>query len=170
MISYLRHGETDANVQGLVCGGEWDIALNEKGRQQAAECAAEHDALLQNVDAVYVSPLLRARQTAEIVTANLDVPHIVIEDLGEWKLGEYARRPFADVPPFFTDLTLEPPGGETFTVFQGRVMAAIRDIHAKRHRHALIVAHGGVWFAYAKFKNFSDCSLQNCCLRPVEFS
>ncbi|MEC7275963.1 MAG: histidine phosphatase family protein [Bdellovibrionota bacterium] len=27
---FVRHGQTEANAKGLICGGEWDIPLNKK--------------------------------------------------------------------------------------------------------------------------------------------
>lgn len=61
----VRHGQTDFN-KGEVVQGVSDIPLNDTGIEQAKQLATQ----LKNTqfDAYYVSPLLRARQTAEIIT------------------------------------------------------------------------------------------------------
>jgi len=65
MIYIVRHGETDWNVEGRY-GGRIDVSLNEKGRKQA-EVIKE---TLKNVefDTVFSSPLVRAYETARIIT------------------------------------------------------------------------------------------------------
>ena len=67
VLYYIRHGETDFNVEGRLQGRR-DTVLNARGRQQAAECGG----LLRDLfarerrdaaDFAYVaSPLLRARE------------------------------------------------------------------------------------------------------------
>jgi broad specificity phosphatase PhoE len=76
-IFLMRHGETDWNDQGKMQGGgasAVDIALNEKGKQQAASLARElYSSLLANspnntsLDVIASSHLLRARQTADAI-------------------------------------------------------------------------------------------------------
>lgn len=62
----VRHGETDSNKRGTYSG--WtDTPLNEKGLVQASETARKLEGV--KFDAVYCSPLTRAVQTAEIITA-----------------------------------------------------------------------------------------------------
>ena len=56
----VRHGETDANADGIVQG--WlDTDLNERGKSQAKEAAKEFN---EDIDAIYSSDLRRAAQTA----------------------------------------------------------------------------------------------------------
>ena len=61
----VRHGQTDFN-KGEIIQGISDIPLNGTGIQQARALAPKIKDL--EFDAYYVSPLLRARQTAEIIT------------------------------------------------------------------------------------------------------
>lgn len=58
----LRHGQTGHNAADLVAGAT-DAVLTAEGQQQA-EAAARHWAQLP-IGRIHVSPLLRARQTAE---------------------------------------------------------------------------------------------------------
>lgn len=65
MIYIVRHGETDWNKEGKL-QGHTDTELNDTGRKQALILKDK----LQNIhfDKVFVSPLKRTRQTAEIIT------------------------------------------------------------------------------------------------------
>jgi broad specificity phosphatase PhoE len=82
VLYYVRHGETDLNIQGRLQGRR-DTMLNAHGRQQAAESGA----VLKNLfvrdrrrprDLEYVSsPLKRARQTMEVQRATLGLEPLV---------------------------------------------------------------------------------------------
>ena len=64
-IYLIRHGATDWNDQGKLQGGCADIALNEKGKQQANRMARELQAVGASFDLVASSHLQRACQTAD---------------------------------------------------------------------------------------------------------
>lgn len=88
----MRHGQTEWN-KAMRTQGRTDIPLDETGRMQAAHAAERlKDARL---DAVYTSPLLRARQTAEAVAAPHGLPVIphallVERDFGVWEGEEFS--------------------------------------------------------------------------------
>lgn len=87
MIIYLiRHGETDWNTKKLLQGA-MDIPLNQNGIE-VAEITSE---ALKEVpfDCIYSSPLSRARQTAEILKRDRDIPVILDERLREIGFGPY---------------------------------------------------------------------------------
>ncbi len=66
-IYLVRHGETKANFEKVIAG-HFDSPLTEKGKQQARE----RGKLLQAVkfDAVFSSDLIRARETAELISVD----------------------------------------------------------------------------------------------------
>ena len=67
MIYIVRHGQTNDNVIGRY-GGRIDTPLNQKGIKQAYEL---HEKLKNDkFDKVFVSPLQRAYQTADIICSN----------------------------------------------------------------------------------------------------
>ena len=72
-IVLIRHGETDWNIIGRY-QGQADPPLNKNGIQQAQQLAsALHKSSL---DKIYTSPLLRTKQTADLITEKLEVPQV----------------------------------------------------------------------------------------------
>ena len=69
-ITLLRHGESDGNANGLI-QGQVDLPLTEKGQQQALILAQAWQAEGRQFDQIIASPLLRARETAEIIAEKL---------------------------------------------------------------------------------------------------
>ena len=75
LIYFVRHGQTDYNASKRI-QGTLEIAINGKGREQARRNGCLLDALIESkgrFDFV-ASPLLRARQTMEIVRETMDLP------------------------------------------------------------------------------------------------
>lgn len=64
-VILIRHGQSTANASG-VWQGQLDFPLSELGREQARHAGGA--LARERIDAVYSSPLSRARQTAEIVS------------------------------------------------------------------------------------------------------
>jgi broad specificity phosphatase PhoE len=68
----VRHGQSTWNAQGRIQG--WaDPPLDETGHEQARRLALRLAAEEHGVSAIYSSPLLRARQTAEAVGLALEL-------------------------------------------------------------------------------------------------
>jgi len=86
MKLYLaRHGQSEANVLRVISNRGSIHPLTELGRQQAAELARAMTGI--PITKVYSSPLLRARQTAEIVSAALHLPVEISDALREPDCG-----------------------------------------------------------------------------------
>lgn len=82
-----RHGQTDYNLQGRI-QGQVDIPLNDTGRQQAQRAADDIAAL--GPTRIVSSPLVRARDTAEVLASltGLSVeidPGLVEKSFGTWE-------------------------------------------------------------------------------------
>jgi uncharacterized phosphatase len=69
-FAFIRHGQTNWNRDERLQGAS-DIPLNDLGRQQAADAVAVLAATGTTWDAIVSSPLSRARETAEIISAGL---------------------------------------------------------------------------------------------------
>ena len=102
----IRHGQTTCNVAGKHQG--WGpVSLSEKGFEQARK--AKEYVRTVNYDKIFVSDLLRARQTAEILfpekyrAGELEFT----EDLREIDTGVFFGRTFDDVYPIYGDVYLD---------------------------------------------------------------
>ncbi|MCK4900214.1 MAG: histidine phosphatase family protein [Anaerolineales bacterium] len=72
-ITLLRHGQSVGNAEGYR-QGQSDFPLTETGIAQAHSLAEHWLTESRTFDLVISSPLARARQTAEIITATLELP------------------------------------------------------------------------------------------------
>jgi probable phosphoglycerate mutase len=148
-IYLARHGQTAYNLEGRF-QGQQAIPLDETGRAQAVELA-EH-ASTYGFQALWCSPLRRARETADVVAEHLGLEPTEDARLMETDAGDWTDRSFADVraeaPELFDkfvagDASFAFPGGESFAHQEDRVAAALADIE-RRPLPALVVCHGMV--------------------------
>jgi broad specificity phosphatase PhoE len=132
---FLRHGQTETNRLGLIAGMS-DVELNETGWRQAL--AAAERLKQRRIGAIYSSPLARARDTAECVSAALGLPVTVIPELAERNWGDLEGKPRA-----LRVLEATPPGGEGPEEFARRTLAGLHKIPGGNL--PLIVAHSGTY-------------------------
>jgi len=91
----LRHGETDANAAGVIQGSSDFSRLTDKGRQQALDAGKVVWSLIGPADTIYVSPLVRARDTLSLIqeqsiAASKSLPEASVwHDLRELDLHEW---------------------------------------------------------------------------------
>ncbi len=155
-LTVVRHGRTSLNTgEGMAerFRGCIDVPLAPDGLAQAHATAQR--LADQPLTAVYTSPLLRARGTAEILAGPHDLPVQVLPGLRTMSFGQWAGRSHADVAQDWPDLYaawrrdpfgIQIPGGESVAGLQERAVAAVRDVVA---RHApgerlLVVTHQAV--------------------------
>lgn len=91
IIVFLRHGESDKNAAGIISSDVEAHPLTERGRGMAMAAAAELDNL-PRVDALYASPVLRARQTAEIVGSRIGLQPVIDQRLRERNFGSLEEK------------------------------------------------------------------------------
>ena len=87
MLYIMRHGRTDWN-DAYKLQGRTDIPLNDAGRRMAQEAAQRYREV--SFDVCFCSPLIRARETAEIFLKGRDTPILFDDRLKECALV-YAR-------------------------------------------------------------------------------
>ena len=156
LVYYIRHGETDWNVEGRL-QGRHDIALNARGRAQAAHCGTVlrdlfgRDSREPGTCDYVSSPLGRARETMELVRAALGVPpqDYRIEDaLAEISFGDWegftlaqlrARDPQRTAAREHDKWRFVPPGGESYEA----VSLRMRKWYEALTRDTVVTAHGG---------------------------
>ncbi len=143
----LRHGETAHTRQKRFSGsGGEDPPLSEDGRAQAV-ASGRRLAELGGVDLVVSSPLLRARETAQVVSDLLEVPLEVDDDLAECGFGAWEGLTFAQVEERWPDelaawlasTAVAPPGGESFDAVLDRVRAARDRLLDRAHAGTVVV-------------------------------
>jgi broad specificity phosphatase PhoE len=148
-VYLARHGETAYNHEGRF-QGQQAVPLNDTGRAQAAELAER--AAGYDFSALWCSPLLRARETADIVAARIGLEPKEDARLMETDAGDWTDLTFAEVraltPELFdafagADPGFAFPGGESFAEQEVRVAAALADVE-RGAPPALVVCHGMV--------------------------
>jgi broad specificity phosphatase PhoE len=126
------------------------VPLDDLGREQARQLAER--AVAYDFAALWCSPLLRARETADAVAAKIGLTPREDARLMETDAGDWTNRSFADVqaeaPALFAafanaEADFAFPGGESFTAQEARVGAALDDVEAGE-LPALVVCHGMV--------------------------
>jgi broad specificity phosphatase PhoE len=146
-IYLIRHGRTAWNHSDRLQG--WaDEPLDAVGLAQAASLAGW--LADTTFDAIYSSPLRRARQTAEIMARPHGLPVRFDDRLRERNVGEWTGLTLdearARAPERFLDDWREigAPGGEGQAALAGRVAAALDDIVVAHPEGTVaVVSHGG---------------------------
>jgi len=139
---YLRHGQTDWNVEGR-CQGQADVPLNAAGRAEVARTVARLEA--GQVQRIVSSPLARARESAEIASEVLGLPVTLDDGLKEAFWGAWEGGTDRDWLPGWR-LGETSDGVEPFDAFTARIAAATARALAGDGT-ALIVGHGAAYWS-----------------------
>lgn len=152
-IVLVRHGETDSN-RGRLALGQEDVPLNNLGLQQAARVAsrlAEDIERGVRFEAVYVSPLRRARETAQAVVKAIGAPLIEAPELIEMNVGDMDGLTPAELSERYPDFLRHwrgpaageikmPGGGESLADVQARAWPLIERLRDEHPPEAALVA------------------------------
>ena len=149
-IVFLRHGESEGVQQGIL-QGHLDLPLTQQGKERIQKLAGDWLDRQQRFDRILTSPLRRARETAEIIAATLNIPLVDIEpgwierDFGQ---GEGAGlQVIADwYPPRGWPTPFEPiyESGETEWQAHLRAGQAIEALLRLPEGSYLVVSHGNI--------------------------
>lgn len=153
IICFLRHGQTDWNLQLRMQGRE-EVPLNEAGIAQAHECARGLKEAMQETglcwDKIISSPLSRAVDTAKIIKDAVECGYfdtderIIERDFGELSgvvYDEFSRATFNNVPEIKTV--------EEIDALMQRTNDFIKD-RVKLGERVLIVTHGAITRIFAR--------------------
>ena len=144
LVLLVRHGQTPTTGKHLP-GRAPGLHLSEEGQRQA-ELAAKRIAELPHVDAVYSSPLERARETAAPIAAarglKVQIDKGLLEcDFGHWtggELKELMKQPeWLTVQRYPSGFRF--PDGESFGEMQARMNACLERLRG-RHPGGVLVA------------------------------
>ncbi len=157
VLYYIRHGETDWNVEQRLQGHR-DIRLNARGRGQASHCGDvlrdlfKRDGRAAAACGYVSSPLHRARETMELVRAALDLDQCGYDldsRLIEISFGDWEGLTLAEINRQWPQKLLErerdkwgftPPAGESYH----NVTRRVGDWYASLSHDTVVAAHGGV--------------------------
>lgn len=134
MIRYailVRHGESSNNTMNIVSNDIEGFPLTEKGKNQARFVASE--IVKVPIDVIISSPILRARETAEIISSVVKRKIVVDNRLKEIGLGKFNNTPFPTVPKF-TYISEEM---EKWESIRERMISVLNDYNG----NAVLVSH-----------------------------
>ena len=174
---FARHGQTVWNVENKICGAT-DIALTEKGQEQALELGRKIQEEGIRIDEILCSPLMRAADTARRVSEMTGIPVRVEQRLKEQNFGKYEGTP-RDGEEFRkakTCFATDYDGGESMIRFCQRIYNLLDEIrNDPEEKVYLLVAHNGVaravqsYFTDMTNEEFAKFGIRNCELRKYEF-
>lgn len=181
MLYMMRHGKTDWNVIHKM-QGRTDIPLNDEGRKMAK--AAGRECRNIHFDICYCSPLIRARETAELVLQGRDIPVIYDDRLMEMSFGIYEGKEYSLQTPdspinvFFQDPAhyAAVKDGESFEELFARTGSFIQEVITpalKENKDVLIVGHGAMNSSIVcqikgiPLDRFWEAGIENCKLMKL---
>lgn len=146
----VRHGRSSANASGILAGRSDGVELDAKGREQADAVAVRLGGV--PLVAAAVSPILRCRQTAEVIlTGRSGVRSAVEPRLTECDYGDWTGRTLKELAgeDLWKTVQRQPsaavfPGGEAMAALSARAVAATRDWD---RRLAAEHGEGAAWVA-----------------------
>jgi len=152
-IHWARHGENVANLSGTFSYRVFDGDLTDRGIEQAQRLAERLHAAADRYGLLVCSPLLRARQTAQIVSARLGLPVAAeLDDLREVNVGELDGRADDSAWRVYEEtlaawrsgqLNKRFAGGESGDELAARTRRALGSIAAQAgSTDAVVIAHG----------------------------
>lgn len=186
-IILARHGEDEDNARGVL-NGRRDMPLTEKGESEAYDLLKKIKESDLNIRLVLSSQLRRARRTASICSAGLQVPHIILDYLIERSHGILEGHPYSDIPLLAKEYkiaygniyVIEVEGGENYQALCERasvVLAKLENYISELNLDgdALVVSHGALSRAMTVVHQgktwqqiFDSPSFKNCEIRILD--
>lgn len=150
VIYFVRHGQTEWNVQGRL-QGRGDSPLTALGRSQATA----HQQWLREAkpNAVIASPLGRVQATVALATEGLDLPLTLDEALSERCMGDFEGWTMEEIAAQHPELAAiksrdpwawQPPGGEDYDSLFARTTPVVKRLKEHPQERLLVVSHGTI--------------------------
>lgn len=148
-IHLIRHGLTEGNEKGLYIGNRTDLPLSPFGKKELINTRNETEYPV--VSKVYTSPLLRAKQSAEIIYPGFTPK--VIEELTEYDFGAFEGKTADELQEteeykeWTSGKIAAPPLGESSSDFIKRIALGfneiVRDMMSEGITSSAAIMHGG---------------------------
>lgn len=177
IVYFVRHGQTVWNVENKICGAT-DIALTDKGHEQALETGRKILNLGIVADEILYSPLMRAADTAKHISDITGIPARVEERLIEQNFGKYesTARDGAEFQEAKKEFACRYDGGESMLHLAQRIYNLLDDIKAESDTKTyILVAHNGIarvihsYFNEMTNQEYALYSVPNCSILKYEF-
>lgn len=149
-IYLVRHGDIGMGGHKRYIGA-MDLTLSATGREQAYFFKTYLSPIV--FERIYCSPLVRSRETAEIIASAQIISPIVQSYLKEVNMGDWEGKMFADIRNEYPleykrrgeDIAnYRPPGGESFSDCCQRVIPPFERMVQSNAKNILIVGHAGI--------------------------
>ncbi len=185
-IYFVRHGETAWNADSRL-QGQLDIELSEFGKTQAdylAERFREINSKVDNIDGIFTSNLLRAKETAQIISNSINIDAFEDKALAEIYLGQWQGKLVSEVkaeesaqyevfrnrPAEFVSKEME-----TLTDIGERFCSFINRCIIGKPGDKIIVSHGTIMRAgmarliFGDVKYMNNLVFENASITEVDF-
>jgi probable phosphoglycerate mutase len=154
-LYFVRHGESEANTLRVISNRESRYGLTVLGKQQAVILADRLKDI--PITAIFSSPILRARETAEILSQAFHLPYQITEALREYDCGILEEKFDIESWKLHSEIAEDwtrnqnhlrkPEGGESYLEIKKRFGPFIESFKQNRLHtddHILLVGHGGL--------------------------
>lgn len=178
-IYFIRHGRQNSTLCNV------DVELSREGKEQAELVGKRLQSY--EIEAVYSSQLIRAKETADIINQYLGQPRIIDERWQEADFGgmtgltnEELKHKYGDFLARRAAMTEDlpyPDGGENCQMVFERSFEALKELVKKPYKNVCVVTHGGVLRAlmtgilganYAKWLIYGR-QIENCSITHIMY-
>lgn len=176
-LYFTRHGQTIWNVENKICGAT-DIALTEKGHEQAIALGEKIKSEGLQIDEILYSPLMRATDTAKHISEVTGIPCKEEKRLKEQNFGKYESTPrhgeeFEGAKRCFIN---HYEGGESMLEMAQRIYNLLDEIKEEPgEKTYLLVAHNGIarivnsYFNDMTNEEFAAFGIDNCAVLEFDY-
>jgi broad specificity phosphatase PhoE len=147
-IFFARHGESQGNKDGLICG-KLDTPLTQRGEKQASLLGKSLVGL--EIEMIISSDLQRAKKTAQIIAEEIDVDIQLDERLRERSCGKFDGMVQKEIEDdedwnrFLRTPNYAVKEGESLVQLYDRIGSFVEElVREKEFNNILLTAHGGV--------------------------
>jgi probable phosphoglycerate mutase len=167
-IYLIRHGQTTGDLEDRY-GGDYDDHLTETGRKQARKLAEK--LIKSNIEIIFCSPRIRARETAEIVAEKIGCRVEIVDAVRERNMygvltgmvkGE-AKGKYPEHVEALKNHQHSIPQSESYEQFGERIQKAFDSITKLPYKTVAILSHGGpISFTVREILKLGDVVIKDC--------
>lgn len=149
-LYFARHAESDANILRVISDRNLEHHLTENGRMQAARLGQQLAG--RQIAGIFCSPIIRARETAAIVSACIHAPVAAADGLREFDSGVLEGRSDEEAWQGLNhaisqwlagDLDYRIPEGESCTEVIDRFCSLVQQVIAVGGNDFAFITHSG---------------------------